>query len=752
MSAANTLPPIGQPLDRVDGRLKVTGGAKYAAEFNLPGLVHAYVVESTISKGRITAVDTAAAERAPGVLAVLTHLNAPKLKEAVSDMMSGGIRIEERNPLSDDVISYGGQQVALAVAETFEQARHAARLIRVTYAVERPALTNADAAGTAKKPKENNGDPIQVTKGDVAAGLASADAVVSAQTYVTPTEHHNPIEPAATVAHWPAPDRLVLHDATQGVNTTQATLADTFGLPRPNVQVISPFLGGGFGCKGASSMHTMLAAMAARIVGRPVKLPLTRAAMFTACSNRTTTTQHVSLAAAREDGKLRAVQQDTECQTSPLGSFVESCGATSANVLYASPAIGFTHTVFTVNKGQSGFMRAPGEAPGTYALESAMDELAYALRMDPIQLRLANYAERHPVQDKPWSTKFLRDAYRVGAEKFGWARRNPEPRSMREGNLLVGMGMATATYPGYKFAANARVRLHADGTVVGQCATHDIGTGAYTAFTQITAEAVGVPAEKVKFELGNTDLPHGPIAGGSNSTATVGHAIYNAAQALHAKLGAMAVLDPKSPLRGLNPQTVEFVGPGRLGVRGDTAKSDGFTDILARAGQDSLEADGAFKPATKNEHDAPELTFQSFGAQFVEVRVDPDLPRVQVVRVVSVMDCGRIINPKTARSQILGGVVMGLGMALTEETVYDRATGLPVTRNLADYHVPVNADVASIEPYFVGEPDLKFNPMGARGIGEIGITGVAAAVANAVFHATGVRVRDLPITPDKLLV
>lgn len=749
MTAAPLLSPVGQPMDRVDGRLKVTGGARYAAEFNVPGVVHGYALESTISKGKITGIDTAAAERAPGVLAVLTHLNAPKLKESTSDMAGGGIRVEERNPLSDDVISYGGQYVALAVAETFEQARHAARLIRVTYAAEKPALTAEDVPGTGKQPKENQGDPMQVQKGDVTAALRLPGGSKVAQTYLTPTETHNPIEPAATVAHWTAPDRLVLYDATQYVKGAQAIASETFGLPRENVRVVNPFVGGGFGAKGPTWPHTILAALAARVVNRPVKLPLTRSAMFAACGHRSMTVQNLALA-AETDGRLRAIQHNTVNLTSPLGAFIESCGATTSNVLYASPAIGFSHTIFTVNKGQSSFMRAPGEAPGTFAVESAMDELAAELKMDPIQLRLANYSERHPVQDRPWSTKFLRDAYRVGAEKFGWSRRNPEPRSMRDGNLLVGLGMATATYPGYKFAANARVRLDADGTVTGLSATHDLGTGAYTTFTQITADAVGVPIEKVRFELGNSDLPYGPVAGGSCSTATVGHALHNAAAALHAKLGAMAVLDPGSPLKGLNPGSIELVAPGRLGVKGDSARSDGFTEIMARAGKDRLEADGSFRPSSKNEHDAGP-TFQSFGAQFVEVRVDPDLPRVQVVRVVSVMDCGRIINPKTARSQLLGGVTMGLGMALTEETVYDRPTGLPVNRNLADYHVPVNADVVSIEPIFVGEPDMQFNPMGARGVGEIGITGVAAAVANAVFHATGKRVRDLPITPDKLM-
>lgn len=752
MSSSTTSPsPVGQPLDRVDGRLKVTGRAKYAAEFNPPGFVHAYALESTVSKGKITAVDTVAAERAPGVLAILTHLNAPKLKEATSDMGGGGIRVEERNPLSDNVVSYGGQHVALAVAETFEQARHAARLIKITYAAERPALFKEDATSTAKRPKENNGEAIQVTKGDVTTALVAAGTTKVNATYETPTETHNPIEPAATVAQWDGPNRLVVYDATQYVKGTQAILAETFGLPKAGVRVVNPFVGGAFGCKGPTWGHTILAALAAKVVNRPVKLPLTRASMFSTCGNRTMTVQNLALAASPDDGKLTAIRHDTDCLTSPLGSFVEGCGVTTTNVLYASPAIAFGHTVYTVNKGQSSFMRAPGECPGTFAVESAMDELAYALRMDPLQLRLVNYSERQPVSGKPWSTKFLRDAYQLGANKFGWAKRNPALRSMRDGSLLVGWGMATATYPGYKMKAQVRVRLAADGTVVAQSAAHDIGTGAYTAFTQITADAVGVPVEKVRFELGDSDLPFGPVAGGSNSTATVGHAIHNAAEALHAKLGALAVLDPRSSLQGANPQSVELVGPGRLGVKGgDPTKSDGLTDILTRAGKDTLEADGAFQPSKGMVHDE-DVVFQSFGAQFVEVKIDPELPRVQVARVISVMDCGRIINPKTARSQVLGGVTMGLGMALSEETVYDRATGLPVTRNLADYHVPVNADVVSIEPYFVGEPDLRFNPTGARGVGEIGITGVAAAVANAVYHATGVRVRDLPITPDKLM-
>jgi len=392
-------------------------------------------------------------------------------------------------------------------------------------------------------------------------------------------------------------------------------------------------------------------------------------------------------------------------------------------------------------------MRAPGYCPGTYALECAMDELSYALKMDPVALRLVNHAENHPTKNLPFSAKYLRDAYQVGMEKFGWSKRDPQPRSMHEGDLLVGWGMATATYPAHKRNAAARVELHADGTATVQCATHDLGTGAYTAFTQISSEQLGVPFEKITFELGKSEFPFAPVAGGSNSTASVGIAIHEAALLLHKALAELAVKDSKSPLVNFKTEDIAMVAPGRIGLKNQNAKSDAYTDILKRAGKDSIEVQTEETKSEENEKQA----FQSWGAHFCEVRIDPVLPRVQVTKVVSVMNCGRIVSGKTARSQIIGGVVMGIGMALTEETVYDPATGLPVVRNLADYHVPTNADVPEIDVTFVGEPDFAFSPIGARGMGEIGITGIAAAVANAVYHATGKRIRDLPITPDKLM-
>ncbi len=746
----STLSPrvLGQPMNRVDGRLKVTGAAQYAAEFSPPGVCHAFALKSTISQGRIASLDTTAAAAAPGVRLVLTHLNAPKLQEPKASQESGGgIRNEERLPLSDDLIHYGGQYVALIVADSLERARHAASLVKIEYAPKTPVLTARQAGNTGKKPRKNNGEAVQLEKGDVGKAMGDSSLVIVERIYETPAYTHSPMEPSATVAEWVAEDRLTLHDATQYVKGVQDILSKTFGLPKENVRVISPFVGGAFGCKGPVWPHVFLAAMAAKVTGVPIKLALSRQDMFTGTGHRTPTSQTVALAATR-DGKLQAIRHRIDTLTSPVGDFVESCGARSTGVLYASPSITVEETVYAVNVATPTFMRAPGECPGTYAVECAMDELAAELRIDPVELRVINHSDVHPITEKPWSTKHLKEAYRLGAEKFGWAARTPAPRSMQRDGKLVGWGIATATYPGYKMMAEAKIRLEASGAVRVQCAAHDIGTGAYTVLTQISAEAIGVPVESVKFELGNSDLPFGPVAGGSNTTATVGSAIYDAAQGLHRNLAKLAMADAHSPLHGLDAGKVVMSVPGRLSSQDDPTRSDSFAEILQRAGKDSVEGEGSFKPALLTK---PAVAFQSFGAHFCEVQIDPDFPRVKVTRFVSVMDCGRVINPKTARSQILGGVVMGIGMALEEETVLDRVTGLPATRNLADYHVPVNADIPEIEVHFVGEPDFAFNPMGARGMGEIGITGTAAAIANAVYHATGKRVRDLPITLDKLL-
>jgi xanthine dehydrogenase YagR molybdenum-binding subunit len=706
-----------RPVSRVDGRLKVTGGATYPAEFSVPNVAQASVVMSTIARGKITAIDTSAAEKAPGVIAIITHMNALKLAEPANAQKTEGIRIEERIPLVDNVISYGGQYVAVVVAETSEQARYARSLLKISYSAQRPALRKEDALKTDKPPAHQE-QQLQESKGDINAALQNPELVKIEQSYSTPTETHNPMECSATIAVWDAPDRLTIYDATQYVKGARGIISHAFGLPPDNVHVICPFVGGAFGCKGPVWPHTILAVMAAKVANRPVRLELTRHAMFSGAGHRTPTMQKIALAASR-DGKMQAIRHHSEMVTSPVGWWVERCGVGSTSVLYDAPAIAFDHEVHRVNIAQPSFMRAPGECPGTYALECAMDELAYALKIDPLQLRIVNDSPNHPMKGIPWSAKHLRECYETGGEKFEWARRNHEPRSMKDGNLLVGWGMATATYPAHAGRAEVKIQLNAEGTAVVECAAHDLGTGQYTCLTQISADAIGLPVEKVKFKLGDSDLPFGPVAGGSQTTATVGSAI------------AIAAADLKKKLAGLGA---------------DPNKAESFSEALKRSGQNTIEGYGKFKfEENKN------LGFQSFGAQFCEVKIDPDLPLVRVSRWVSVMNCGRVVNPKTGGSQILGGIVMGIGMALEEETHYDPATGLPVTRNLADYHVPVHADINSIELHFVGEPDYAFNPVGARGMGEIGITGAAAAVANAVYHATGKRVRDLPITPDKLI-
>ncbi len=744
---------MGPARSRVDGPLKVTGGAKYAVEFEVPNCAFAWPVESTISKGKILSMDTAAAEASPGVLKVLTPFNAPQPKEAKAkeERQSGsGIRNEERNPLSDDQVHYGGQYIGLVVAQTIEQARHAADLVKVSYAPETPVLTMEAARDEATKPKKNNQEKVQVDKGDAAKALANSELVRVEQTYLTPTETHNPIETSGTIAVWENDDKLTVFDATQFVKGVQSLLARTYGLETENVRVICPFVGGAFGCKGALWPHVLLAVMAAKEARVPVKFHLPRRSMFTSTGHRTPTRQTIGLAATR-DGKLQGMRHVTETLTSPVGEYTESCGTRSTGSLYDCANIRIEEVVYPLNVATPTFMRAPGECPGTYALECALDELADALKLDPVQLRVMNYAANHPTKEGnlPFSAKHLKECYTVGAERFGWAKRNAKPGSMRDGDQLVGWGMATATYPAHKRNAAAKVILRDDGSCTVQCATHDLGTGAYTAFTQLSSEFLGIPFEKITFELGKSDFPYGPVAGGSNSTATVGTAISEVATLLHQELARLAVKSPNSPLFKAEAANLSLVAPGRLGLKSEPAKSDAFADIVKRTGKPTVVVETQLKKADDAKK---EFAFQSFGAHFVEVKIDPLLPRVQVTRVVSVIDCGRVVSAKTARSQIIGGVVMGLGMALMEETSYDPHTGLPVTRNLADYHVPTNADVPEIDVHFVGAPDFAFNPAGARGIGEIGNTGIAAAVANAVYHATGQRVRDLPITPDKLLV
>ena len=694
---------VTQPLDRTDGPLKVTGEARYAAEFQLPRLAHAVMVQSTIAKGTITALDASAAQKVPGVLLVLSHLNAPRLPQ--------GGRAAVKPPagrvlslLQDNVVHYNGQPIAMVVADTFEHAVAAAELIKVRYREERPELDFERAKGSAYAPKQMPQGEAAVAWGDADKALAASPVRVE-QTYATPMETHNPMEPHATIAAWDG-DRLTLYDSTQFISGVRDTVAKTLGISPERVRVVSPFVGGGFGCKGSTWSHVVLAAIAAQRAGRPVKLALARPQMFGPVGGRPCTEQRVALGAGR-DGRLLAMKHDVISHTSVMEDFTEP-SAMPTRQLYACANVATSHKLAQLNVGVPTFQRAPGEASGTFALESAMDELAYALGIDPLALRLRNYADADPRTGKPWSSKMLRECYVDGAARFGWAKRPMKPRSMRDGHALIGWGMATATYPAHRRPASAMARILPDGTAVVRSGTHDLGTGTYTVMTQVAADALGMPPERIDFELGDTLMPPAGVSGGSTTVASVAPAVKAACEAARAKKQA--------------------------------AIAAGRPNEVIEAQAHAEEGEEKDKFATR-----------SFGAVFCEVRVDEDLGRISVPRIVAGYSVGRLMNTKLARSQLIGGLVWGVSMALMEETQLDPRYGRIVNANLAEYHVPVNADIGSIDVSFCNENDTNFNPVGARGIGEIGITGIPGAIANAVFHATGKRVRALPIQLDDFI-
>jgi xanthine dehydrogenase YagR molybdenum-binding subunit len=743
----------GQGIDRVDGSLKVCGRAPFAAEYAPPGLLHAVLVTSDVASGRIVRMDVAAATALPGVIAVLTPMNAPRLPQKGQ----WGVAPPAGRVLSllqDDVVSYNNQPIAVAIADTLERATQAARLVRVVYAPGEAKLDFATAKARAFAPERANREPTDHQRGDLVAGMAGAATKVGA-IYTTPIEHHNPMEPHATVAEWSG-DRLTLHDATQNVGGVRTTLARIFAVAPENVTVIDPFVGGGFGCKGSAWSHVALAALASRAVGRPVRLVLERPQMFGSVGNRPHTEQTLALGCDR-DGRLTAVAHQTISETSMLEDWSEN-SSLPARHLYACANNLSTHRIAKLNIATPTFTRAPGEASGNFALECAMDELAFALKIDPLELRLRNYAEQDPSKNRPYSSKSLRECYRLGAERFGWQRRAALPGTMRDGRWRVGLGMATATYPANRSAAEALVRLLPDGNVVVRSATHDLGTGTYTVMSQVAADAIGVPVAKVRFELGDSRLPKAPGAGGSQSAASVAPAVHAAGLAMRAKLIELAIADPRSFAYHADAAQITVIDgwlrsasaaalPANRPLADAASSGEPIAALLARNGNAALETRAEAKPGAERE----QYSMHSFGAVFAEVRVDAELGIVRVPRVTAVYGVGTVLNAKTARSQMLGGVVWGVGMALFEESVRDGRDGRIVNANLAEYHVPVNADIGAIDIAFVPESDAWVNPLGVKGIGEIGITGVPAAIANAVFNATGKRVRDLPITLDKLL-
>jgi xanthine dehydrogenase YagR molybdenum-binding subunit len=698
------------------------------------------MVLATIPRGRLVNLDTTRAERSPGVLLVLSHRNAPRLPDhgrAAFNPPAG----RAMSLLQDDAVHYDRQPIAVVVADTFEHAVAGAALVDAAYAAEPPALEFERERDHAYKPKEAARKPPDVAWGDMDAGERAAEARIDV-TCTTPMQHHNPIEPHATIAHWQG-DRLTLYDATQYVSGVRDTVAKTLGIAPDSVRVISPFVGGGFGCKGSAWSHVTLAAMCAQQVRRPVKLVVDRQQMFGPVGGRPQTSQRIALG-ARRDGTLTFVRHDVVSHTSEFEDFVEPA-AVVARMLYACPNGSTSHRLVKLNTGTPTFQRAPGEATGSFALEVAMDELAVALKMDPVALRLRNEATKESDTGKPFSSRHLRECYLQAAGRFGWSRRSPAPRSMRDEGKLVGWGVASATYPGHRMAASARAQLQPDGSVVVQSGSQDIGTGTYTVMTQVAAETLGVPPSRVRFDLGDTALPRAPVSGGSMSAASVGPAVQAACMQLRDRVIARAIADAQSPLHGLAAERVTIDGGWLIG-RDERGLREALAALAGRLPA-PLEAMAEAKPGDESER----LAVHSFGAVFAEVRVDPDLGEIRVPRIVATYDVGRRLNAKTARSQLQGGIVWGVSFALLEHAILDPRAGRIVNANLAEYHVPVNADIQQVDVTFVDSADFAFNPLGIRGIGEIGITGVPGALSNAIYHATGRRVRDLPITLDKLL-
>ena len=756
---------VGQPLSRVDGWAKVTGHAKYSAEYNqLPGLVHAVLKTSDVAKGRVTSIDTSAAQWQPGVLAILTHQNLPKLAKTPNkpdDKKTFASAPMSFFPMESDQVYYAGQPVAIVVADTLEHAQYAAALLKVTIAPEAPVSSYMASNAELYQPQGMLGFVSNNSRrGDAQAAFTSAPVQLTA-TYTHATTHHNPMEPGATTAHWEAADRLTVYDTTQGVSETQKTLSAMLGLATEQVRVITKYLGGGFGCKAWVWPHVALAPLAAKAVGRPVKLVLTRPQQFTGMGFREEQTQTLRLGATKE-GKLLSLIHEKTSTTSPWDDYAES-NSRIISLLYDSPTFATSYRLSKANVMTPTSTRAPGDMPGSFAIECSMDDLAAQLGLDPIQVRLLNYAEKDPSTGHAWSSKSLKECYARGAELFGWSKRNPKAGQTKDGKYLVGWGMASASYPVHSSQGTARVRLYADGHAVVQAGATDLGTGTYTIITQVAADSLGLPMANIRFELGDTVLPTTQWSGGSTAAGRVSSSVYLAAQEVWQKLIKLAVQDKKSPLYGAKPVDVA-VEKGRMQLKANPSKGEAFGEVMKRASLSDVEGSalgryGAGYEAPKatanadmnKKEDAAPHSMHAFGAHFCEVHVDPELGTVRVTKWVSVMSAGRILNPKTARSQVMGGSIFGIGAALMEQTVRDPHLARYTNADLAGYHVPVNADIPAMTIEFVDEHDPYVNAMGVKGVGEISIVGVTAAVANAVFHATGKRLRSLPMTPNKVL-
>ena len=743
-----TTSPIGRKTPRVDGPLKVTGTAQYASDFHFPGMLYAVPVEATIASGRVTKLDTAAAEKMPGVRAIFHRENIGKIFRSVQGEGFDGIIDERRPPFEDDVVRYYGQYIALAVADTFESAKAAADAVRVTYAKEKHNVATdlvaddePDVVDTSFAPTKR----LQSERGDPDRAFASAPVKLD-QIYVTPTETHNPIELQATTAIWDD-SMLTIYEESQGVFNLQGVLAQMFGLPKENVRVVTRFVGSGFGSKLWPWTHCALAVAAARQLRRPVKLVISRKMMFQTVGHRPRTQQRVRLGATTE-GKLVSLQHDYVNHHSMLDNYHEDCGEATA-FHYSVPNLRVTFGRARRNVGSPTPMRGPGAVPGLYATESAMNELADQLKIDPVRLRVLNEPKIDESLGIPFSSRHLLECFELGAEKFGWSKRTPEIGSMKRDGLTLGWGMAGCAWLAARFPAEANVQLRDDGTARVASGTQDIGTGTYTVLAQLASEKTGVPLDKIEVALGDTSLPEGPTSGGSMVTGSMVPAVFEAADKAIESLLTIATSGSGSPFQKRKPTDLAFEG-GRVFVKADgPAGGVPFVDVLRRANVRLVTGSGKSEATFGNPK--PKFSTHSFGGHFVEVTWQPEIARLRVSGVVTVIDAGRILNPLAGRNQIEGAVVMGIGMALFEHTSYDRQSGAPINSNLADYVVAVNADVPPIDVHFVDFPDKEINALGARGIGEIGLAGIAAAITAAVHHATGVRVRELPVKIEHLL-
>lgn len=731
---------VGRALPRIDGPLKVRGAARFAAEVSATGLTYATLVNSTIARGMIATLDTAAAEAAPGVVLVMTHRNAPRMAPPALIMADPQAAGSSSLPVMQDAsIHWNGEPVAVVVAETQEQADHAAALVRVTYRSAPARLSFAAAASSARRPETVLGEPTVIAIGDAEDALRTAPHRVD-QVYRTPRYNHCAIEPHAVTCWWEGDD-LVIHDATQMLHMSRYTFAGVFGIPEDRIRIHSPYVGGGFGGKGPWSHH-VLAIAAARVSGRPVRLTLSRADTFRVVGGRTTTEQRVAIG-ARGDGTLAALIHTGVAAMTTHNNCPEQF-TFPARHLYAADTIRVDQRVADIDMVANTFMRAPGESVGTFALECAIDEMAETVGLDPIAFRRGIEPEADPTSGRPFSSRHLLRAYADGAERFGWAERAAVPGTRRDGAWLIGMGVATATYPYYRFpGGTARLTLHRDGQATVAAAAHEMGMGTATVQRQVAADRLGLPVDRVDVRYGDTALPTFTMAGGSSQTATLGAAVHEATVALLDELLRLAGND--SPLAGLTVDEVE-ARDGGIGHRRSRDRFESFASILGRSGHTEISAEGTSPAPTEAQNHA----MHSYGAQFCEVRVHAVTGEARVTRFLGSFDCGRILNPRTAASQFRGGIIMGIGLALTEGTQFDERSGRIMNPSLAEYHIPVHMDVPEIDIIFTDIPD-PYAPLGARGIGEIGITGVGAAVANAIHNATGRRIRSLPITLDTLL-